>query len=116
MNERKLRLALVGKDVSKSTSNTIHAFILAQMGVSCEYARFSVEKEDFDGVMRTLMGDFDGFNVTIPYKRDVMGYLDEVVGDAMDFGAVNTVVTSTAAGYNTDGVGFRFMQIGRAHV
>ena len=109
MNTKKLRLALVGKDVSKSISGCIHTFILTQMGVDCEYLSFSVERDDFDGVMRTLMGDFDGFNVTIPYKRDVMGYLDEVVDDAMSFGAVNTVVTATAAGYNTDGVGFTLM-------
>ena len=109
MNTKKLRLALVGKDVSKSVSDRIHTFILTQMGVECEYVRLSVEREDFDGVMRTLMGDFDGFNVTIPYKRDVMGYLDEVVDDAMSFGAVNTVVTATASGYNTDGMGFTLM-------
>ena len=59
--------------------------------------------------MRRLMGDFDGFNVTIPYKRDVFAYLDGVVGDAMTFGAVNTVVTDTRLGYNTDGLGFMQM-------
>ena len=88
MNEKKLRLGLIGKDVSKSKSEEIHRFILTELGVSCEYERLSVAKEDFDSVMRRLIGDFDGFNVTIPYKRDVIGYLDEVVGDALDFGAV----------------------------
>ena len=106
MNEKKLRLGLIGKDVSKSKSEEMHRFILTELGVACEYERFSVTVDEFDSVMRRLMGDFDGFNVTIPYKRDVMGYLDEVEGDAMDFGAVNTVVTQTATGYNTDGVGF----------
>lgn len=106
MNEKKLRLGLIGKDVSKSKSEEMHRFILTELGVSCEYERFSVTADEFDSVMRRLMGDFDGFNVTIPYKRDVMGYLDEVIGDALDFGAVNTVITKTATGYNTDGVGF----------
>lgn len=106
MNEKKLRLGLVGKDVSKSLSEDIHRFILQEMGVACEYERFSVSTDGFDNVMRRLMGDFDGFNVTIPYKRDVMAYLEEITGDALDFGAVNTVVTATATGYNTDGVGF----------
>ena len=109
MNTKQLRLALVGKDVSKSDSEPIHTFILSHFGVDCAYTRFSVEKQDFDSVMRTLLGDFDGFNVTIPYKRDVMGYLDEVTGDALDFGAVNTVVTATSKGYNTDGAGFMLM-------
>ena len=109
MNDKKLHLALVGKDVSKSPSERVHKFILNEWGMACEYENFSIPQTDFDSVMRRLMGDFDGFNVTIPYKRDVMGYLDEVTGDALDCGAVNTVVTATAKGYNTDGVGFLLM-------
>lgn len=104
-----LRLGLVGKDVSKSFSEAIHTFILREMGYACEYKRFSVAKEEFDNTMRTLMGDFDGFNVTIPYKRDVMCYLSDLTGDALDYGAVNTVVTATGKGYNTDGKGFLLM-------
>ena len=109
MNEKIVRLGLIGKDVSKSMSERIHTFILKEWGYACEYERISVSKEEFDGAMRRLLGDFDGFNVTIPYKRDVMAYLNEVTGDAFAFGAVNTVVTSTLKGYNTDGVGFLLM-------
>jgi shikimate dehydrogenase len=109
MKEKKLRLGLVGKDVSKSVSGAIHTFILNEWGYTCEYETLSVKKEDFDSAITYLLGDFDGFNVTIPYKRDVMEYLEEIVGDAMDFGAVNTVVTPTASGYNTDGIGFLWM-------
>ena len=109
MNAKTVRLGLVGKDVSRSLSEKIHTFILKEWGHVCEYERFSVEKEDFDGVIRRLLGDFDGFNVTIPYKRDVMAYLNEVTGDAFAFGAVNTVVTSSLTGCNTDGVGFLLM-------
>lgn len=109
MSEKKLRLGLVGKDVSKSDSPRMHGFILKQMGVACEYETFSVTMAGFDAAMRSLLGDFDGFNVTIPYKRDVMEYLNEVVDDAFDFGAVNTVVSATKKGYNTDGVGFMLM-------
>ncbi len=109
MNVKKLRLGLVGKDVSKSLSEAMHTFILKSLGVECEYERFSVAPDDFDNAMRRLMGDFDGFNVTIPYKRDVMEYLDEMKGDAFAFSAVNTVVTATRTGYNTDGIGFLLM-------
>ena len=109
MNEKKLRLALVGKDVSKSIGHHIHTFILKEWGYDCEYEKFSIEKEDFDSVIVRLLGDFDGFNVTIPYKRDVMVYLDEVMGDAFDCGSVNTVLTETRQGFNTDGAGFLLM-------
>lgn len=109
MNVKKLRLGLIGKDVSKSKSQAIHTFILSQMGVECEYENFSVNAQDFDWAMRRLLGDFDGFNVTIPYKRDVFAYLDGIKGDAALCGAVNTIVTSTKQGYSTDGVGFMLM-------
>lgn len=49
-------------------------------------------------------GEFDGFNVTIPYKTEIIPYLDEVRGAAADIGAVNTVVRENGktVGYNTD--------------
>ena len=106
MNVGKLRLGLIGKDVSQSPSDKIHCFILGELGVRCEYEKISVGGDEFDFAMRRLLGDFDGFNVTIPYKRDVMEYLDETVGDAFSFSAVNTVVCRTRSGYNTDGIGF----------
>lgn len=106
MQEKTVKLGLVGKDVSKSQSPQIHTFILNEWGLQCEYACFSVTPSEWDEVIRTLLGDFDGFNVTIPYKRDVFEYLDEVVGDALSCGAVNTVSCADAKGYNTDGVGF----------
>lgn len=109
MNGKKLRLGLVGKDVSKSDSGRIHTFLLTELGYEVEYENISTNSDGFDSVVRYLMGDFDGFNVTIPYKRDIMEYLDEIVGDAQAFGAVNTVVPATRTGYNTDGLGFMQM-------
>ncbi len=109
MNQKKIRLGLVGKDVSKSDSERIHRFILNEWGVECEYENISVNAEGFDSAARHLIGDFDGFNITIPYKRDIMSYLDGLQGDALVYGAVNTVVTQNRQGYNTDGVGFLLM-------
>ncbi len=110
MNKRKtVKLALIGKDVSKSDSERIHTFILGEWGVVCEYERLSVAPNDLDAVLRRLLGDFDGFNITIPYKRDVFEYLDGIEGDAFSCGAVNTVVCADRTGYNTDGVGFSCM-------
>ncbi len=109
MNKKTLRLGLVGKDVSKSTSHQAHIHILNALGYECVYEKFSASPAEFDLVMRRLLGDFDGFNVTIPYKRDVMEYLEGVEGDAVLFGAVNTVVAETKIGYNTDGFGLMLM-------
>ena len=109
MNNKTVKLGLVGKDVSGSVIHLIHSFILKEWGYLCEYEKISVFPLEFDLTARRLIGDFDGFNVTIPYKRDIMEYLNEVVGDAFLFGAVNTVVSDGATGYNTDGLGFMQM-------
>lgn len=106
---KKIRLGLIGKDVSKSDSERIHGFILGRLGYGVEYERFSVSPEAFDGAVRTLLGDFDGFNITIPYKREVFEYLDGMEEEAVEYGSVNTVVSATRTGYNTDGKGFMQM-------
>lgn len=109
MNDKKLTLALIGKDVSKSISGKIHTFILSKFGVACEYESISLSQNDLDCTVRRLLGDFDGFNVTIPYKRDIFEYLEGIQGDAAACGAVNTVVCATKQGYNTDCEGFLMM-------
>ena len=79
------------------------------MGYALEYEKISVAPDGFDCLVRRLLGDFDGFNVTIPYKRDILEYLDGLEGEAKEYGAVNTVVCATRLGYNTDGLGFMLM-------
>lgn len=54
--------------------------------------------------------EYDGFNVTIPYKQAVMPLLDELSAGAREIGAVNTVVSEDGKlkGYNTDEEGMRY--------
>lgn len=57
-----------------------------------------------------LRSDVFGWNVTIPYKSAVISYLNEIDGQAMQIGAVNTVVRTglnSWKGFNTDSRGFR---------
>jgi shikimate dehydrogenase len=55
--------------------------------------------------------DFDGINVTIPYKQSIMPYLDELDPAAEAIGAVNCIVNREwkMTGYNTDYLGFMQM-------
>ena len=95
---------LIGTDVSHSRSPAIHAAFgryayglrqLAPVGL----ASF-LETEDFDGL-----------NVTLPFKREILPYLDAVDPHAAAIGAVNTVVCrgGKRIGYNTDYLGLRGM-------
>ena len=71
-----------------------------------EYVRFEREPEDLAAFMR---GDeWEGTNVTIPYKKLVMEYCSYIDPRAKAIGAVNTVVNKNGLlyGYNTDYLGF----------
>lgn len=104
-----LKLAVIGKDVSKSDSPAIHNFILEKFGVPCSYDAISIPPERFSQVAEELFQRYDAFNVTIPFKADILPYLKELKGDAPAFGVVNTVLCSERVGYNTDGYGFLTM-------
>ncbi len=105
-----LKLAVIGKDVSKSDSPAIHEFILRRrFSVSCTYDKVSIPPEQFHARAEELFSRYDGFNVTIPFKGEILPYLSGLKGDAAAFGAVNTVLAGPRLGYNTDGYGFLLM-------
>ncbi len=104
-----LRLAVVGKDVSASSSPQMHTFILRGMGKRCSYEKVSVAPAEFSVHAEELFRRFDAFNVTIPFKGEIIPYLKELKGDARIFGAVNTVLARERIGCNTDGFGFSMM-------
>ena len=104
-----MKLAVIGKDVSKSDSPAIHKFILGRFGIECSYDAISIPPAQFPQYAEGLFEAYDAFNVTIPFKADILPYLKELKGDAPAFGVVNTVLAKERVGYNTDGYGFLTM-------
>lgn len=100
------KLAVVGKDVSASLSPRIHKFIAERTGNGLTYGKISLPPEAFERQMPEILKEYDGLNITIPYKLAVIPYLNGLEGDAALFGAVNTVLCGNLAGFNTDGEGF----------
>ena len=99
-----MKCGLLGRKLGHSYSPQIHAM----MG---EYSYGLFEKEPEEVGDFVLHGDYDAMNVTIPYKKDVIPYLDEVDPIATRLGSVNTVVRRDGKlfGYNTDYYGFHSM-------
>ena len=60
--------------------------------------------------LKSISKDITGINVTIPYKSEIMQYLDEVSVEPQKIGAVNTLkkVENNWIGYNTDIDGFLY--------
>ena len=108
-NYMKLKMAVVGKDVSKSLSPKMHTFILNKLNVECVYDTVSIDIDKFDLEFPKILEEYDTLNVTIPYKLSCIPYLNQVLDDAKTFGAVNTICANEKIGYNTDGMGFMLM-------
>lgn len=95
---------LIGRKLGHSYSPGIHqAFGKYQYELKC------LEPQELEEYIRN--GQWQGLNVTIPYKRDVMPFLDNIHQSARAIGCVNTIVRRDGqlVGYNTDYMGFLAM-------
>lgn len=99
-----MQCGLLGRKLGHSYSPQIHS----QLG-SYDYRLFEKEPEELEDFLKN--GDFTGLNVTIPYKKDVIPFLDELSPRAQALGAVNTIVRRNGKliGHNTDYFGFETM-------
>lgn len=91
---------LLGKKLSHSYSELLHAYR------GLDYSLYEVGEADLKGFI--CGGDYEGLNVTIPYKGAVLPFLDGADELSHKLGAVNTVVNENGKkwGYNTDYEGF----------
>lgn len=100
---------LIGNPITKSLSPSIHNYVFNKEKVNAVYLTFNINKKDLKNVVNSFKAiDVKGFNVTIPYKIDIINFLDKLSYEAELIGAVNTVKNKNGKliGYNTDGLGF----------
>lgn len=103
------KYGLIGKDVSTSLSPQIHQAFFKEFNIVGQYDLFSIKEEEADAFFRNLKNrSYDGWNITHPYKKKIIPYLDECSEEAKKIGAVNTVYIKNgkSIGYNTDVEGF----------
>jgi len=104
------RFGLIGRNIDYSFSRSYftHKFNSSKKLSYCEYINFDIQSINKVKVVFNEKNLF-GLNVTIPYKQDIINYLDEVDNLANEIGAVNTICfeNQKKIGYNTDIVGFK---------
>lgn len=99
------KFGLLGEHLSHSFSPLIHSLL-----ADYPYALYEVDRDVLGEWVKN--NDLWGYNVTIPYKTEIMKYCDEISPQAQMIGAVNTVVRrsdGTLFGDNTDYFGFSYM-------
>jgi len=107
-----IRLGLIGFPLSHSLSPKIHTAALQSCGLEGDYSLFAIYPDDKQSLeellSRVRSGEIHGLNVTIPYKQNVIPFLDELTPTARSIGAVNTIYlhTDKLIGDNTDAQGF----------
>ena len=101
--------AVVANPIKHSISPFIHNSAFEATETNGVYLAWEVEATDLaETVANIRRYQMYGINLSMPYKEQVIPYLDQLSEEACLIGAVNTVVNreGTLIGYNTDGKGF----------
>ena len=97
-----IEYGLLGARLGHSYSKPIHNLL-----ADYRYELYAVTPQQLHELMESRA--FKGLNVTIPYKKDVLAYLDEISPEVREVGSANTLVMGADGklyGYNTDLAGF----------
>lgn len=100
-----MKCGLLGEKLGHSYSPQIHRYL-----ANYPYTLFEKQPDELQDFLRH--GEFTGINVTMPYKKTVMAFCDELSPVAKKLNAVNTIVRrqdGTLIGHNTDYFGFQSM-------
>ncbi len=100
------KFCLIGHPLGHSLSPQIHTRLFELSGEKVEYTLEDIAPEELENKYEFL-SEFDGFNITIPYKVGIIGYCDELSDGANRYRSVNCVKNGEKkVGYNTDCIGF----------
>lgn len=102
-------VGVFGHPVAENPTIVLQEAAFRAMNLNWRYLTLEVYPEDLADAFKGLRAmNFQGINLTIPHKVEVLKYLDEVAEDARLMGAVNTVRREgkKLIGENTDGKGF----------
>jgi shikimate dehydrogenase len=110
LNLKKLQFGLIGKKLGHSFSQKYFMAKFEAQNLPFHYALFEMESLTNVRDLAKKYPNLRGLNVTIPYKKQIFDYLDEIEAQAQRLGAVNTILieekTGKWKGFNTDYIGF----------
>ena len=104
------RFFLIGYPIAHSLSPSIYNAFFKEHKINAEYTLYEIKEAEFEQKVRALLSTdgICGFNVTQPYKKRIIKFLDGLSGDAAFLQSVNCVSRENGkfVGYNTDRAGF----------
>ena len=87
--------AVIGNPLEHSLSPVLHNWVFKSLNIQAEYRKIRLEKKNLSDIVKKIKNDeLDGFNVTIPYKENIMKFLDEINVRAESIDSVNCFILS----------------------
>ena len=100
---------VIGNPINHSLSPKLHNYWLKENNINAIYDKKKIEKKNLQTIISEVKEKkIDGINVTVPFKKAVLPYLDKLSPGAEQTQSVNTITLSNdnLIGHNTDILGF----------
>ena len=100
---------VIGNPIDHSLSPKLHNYWIRENNLKAIYEKKQLDKNEIENlVIHAKERKISGFNVTVPYKKEVIKHLDELTPEAGSTQSVNTVFLKDKKliGHNTDIIGF----------
>ena len=107
---------VIGNPIGHSLSPKLHNHWIKKNNIDAVYDKKQLNENDIEGtILKVRNGEIDGINVTIPFKKSVIPYLDQLTPLANEAQSVNTIYKekNKVIGHNTDVGGF---ELGLKHI
>ena len=100
---------VIGNPIDHSLSPRLHNYWFKENNIDAIYEKKQIKESDIEGIISEMRnGKIDGINVTVPFKKSVIPFLDELDNLAKKTQSVNTIYKdkNKVIGTNTDILGF----------
>ena len=105
----KKKYLVIGNPIEHSLSPKLHNYWLEQNNIDAVYDKKKLDENELKNIISKVKGEkINGINVTVPFKKAVIPFLDELSPEAKDTQSVNTIYfqNGITIGHNTDIAGF----------
>ena len=103
------RYLVIGNPIEHSLSPKLHNYWLKKNNIEANYDKKKLNENDLKNIISEVKEEkINGINVTVPFKKAVIPFLDELSPEAKDTQSVNTIYfqNGITIGHNTDIAGF----------
>ena len=100
---------VIGNPIDHSLSPKLHNYWLKENKIEAIYDKKKIDEKDLKSVISEIKEKkIDGINITVPFKKTVIPYLDKLSPEAEQTQSVNTIILNNncLVGHNTDIAGF----------